>query len=722
MKNNLPYEDSVSTSDAKLTSWKQEPDVLALKDDLQLAKPAHDKHVAKVKSWLDLRNIDGTAKPKSGKNRSKVQPKLVRRQSEWRYSSLSEPFLSADNLFDVSPSTWEDHDGSIQNRMVLEWQFNTKLNRVKFIDEYVRTTVDEGTVIVKLGWDRQTKKVNTEVPVWEYSVTDDATYAEIYQQAYVMKQENPNGFLDLPASLQEAVEYALEKGTQYPVFARQAGTEIVQEEKVIRNQPTLDILHYENIYLDPTCNGDIEKANFAVISFETSKAELIKDGRYKNLDKVNWSSNSPLHTPEHATNTDESQQFKDTLRKKVVAYEYWGFFDVHGDNSLVPIVATWIGDTMIRMEENPFPDQSLPLVIVSYLPVRKSITGEPDAELLEENQAILGAITRGMIDLMGRSANGQTGFAKGMLDPVNKRRYDSGQDYEYNPNFRPNEAITQHKYPDIPNSALTMLQLQNQEAEAISGVKAFAGGLSGEAYGEVAAGIRGMLDASAKREMNILRRLAQGMENIGRKLITMNQVFLSEEEVVRVTNKQFVRIRREDLRGEYDLEVDISTAEIEEAKAQDLAFMLQTMGNTLDFDMTKLILAEIARLKRMPKLAKMIEQFQPQPDPLDQRIKEAEARKLELEVVELESKANLNNAKARKEMSDADLKDLDFVEQETGTKHAREMDKQGAQAAGNRKLEITKRLITPDSDGTKKQDIRQALSYEEYLENLDNVA
>ena len=77
---------------------------------------------------------------------------------------------------------------------------------------------------------------------------------------------------------------------------------------------------------------------------------------------------------------------------------------------------------MIRLEKNPFPDKKPPFVKAVYMPVRKSSWGEPDGELLEDNQKIVGAITRGMIDLLGKSANGQTAFKKGALDPVNKRK------------------------------------------------------------------------------------------------------------------------------------------------------------------------------------------------------------------------------------------------------------------------------------------------------------
>ncbi len=696
-----------------LTKWVGEPTLAVLKADLEISKPSHTTHIGKVRRWLDLRNAEGTAKPKTIANRSSVQPKLVRRQAEWRYSALSEPLLSSPKMYKGSPATFEDGNAAKQNELILEWQFRTKLNRVQFIDEYVRTAVDEGTVAVRVGWKRETIMVDKEVPVFEFLELTTEEEGQQLQMAVAMKKENPNGFLDLPEELQEAAAYAEETGT--PVIARITGTTTIKEEKILKNQPTLDIINYENLYLDPSCEGKLEKAGFGIISFETSKAELIKDGRYKNLDNVLWNGSSPIMEPDHSSTSDDAQQFNDDLRKRVVAYEYWGWHDIHKNNTLVPIVATWIGGTMIRMEENPYPDKSIPIVLVSYLPVKRSVNGEPDAELLGENQAILGAVTRGSLDLMGRSANGQTGFAKGLLDVVNRRRYNTGQDYEFNPNMPPSTGIYAHKYPEIPQSALTMLQMQNQEAEALTGVKAFSGGLSGAAFGDVAAGIRGMLDAAGKREMAILRRMAKGMEDIGNKITSMNAVFLSEKETVRVTNTEFVVVRREDLEGEFDLIVDIATAEIDEAKSQDLSFMLQTMGNTMDPAMTRMLLSEIATLKRMPELAHKISNFVPQPDPAAEEFKKLELQKAQMEIAELQSKIDLNIAKARQIASDADLKDLTFLEDESGTTHLRDMDKMKAQADGNKELAITNAILAPDEKGTKSSDVVDAVHY-----NLQN--
>jgi len=271
----------------------------------------------------------------------------------------------------------------------------------------------------------------------------------------------------------------------------------------------------------------------------------------------------------------------------------------------------------------------------------------------------------------------------------------------------------EHKYPEIPQSAMLMLQMQNQEAEALTGVKAFSGGLSGEAYGDVAAGIKGILDAAAKREMSILRRLAGGLVRIGKKFIGMNQVFLSDKEVIRVTNTEFVEVKREDLPGEFDLKVDISTAEIDTAKSQDLAFMLQTMGNTMDFGITKLILAEIARLKRMPELSHAIMLFEPKPDPLVEKLKQLQVEKETKEIEKLQSEIDLNKARADKEETVAQQNVLDTTEQETGTKHARELEKQVAQSQGNQDLAVTKALLTPRKYDETKPDVEAAVGFNE---------
>lgn len=704
----------------KLTDWENEPTLLTLKSDLEASKTYHDAQVAKIDKWRDLLSISGSAKPPKIKGRSSIQPKLVRRQAEWRYSALSEPFLGTDQLFSIEPRTFEDEAAAKQNQILLNWQFSTKIDKIKLIDDYVHSAVDEGTCIVKLGWNRVTKIVKETVPVYSYYPIADEQGLQLLQQALELKQSNPREYQEqIPDEFKEAIKYYEE--TQFPVTAIQTGEEEQEVEKIIENAPIVEILNPCNVYIDPSCLGDLDKALFVVNTFETNKAELQKTGLYKNLDKVNWESNSVATDPDHETTTPDDFNFNDSQRKKVIAYEYWGFYDIHKTGELVPIVATWIGDILIRMEENPFPDGKVPFVVVQYIPIKRDIYGEADAELLEDNQRILGAVTRGMIDSLGRSANAQQGFAKGMLDPLNRRRFENGEDYEFNPSLSPNGGLIEHKYPELPQSAILMVQMQNQEAEALTGVKAFSGGLAGDAYNtKVATAIRGVLDAASKREMSILRRLAKGMIKIGEKICAMNAEFLSEEEVVRVTNKQYVTIKREDLKGNFDLKVDISTAEVDNAKAQDLGFMLQTLGPNMDPSITMMILSEIAELKRMPVLAEKLRNYQPQPDPLAVQEKQLEIEKLKAEIAKLQSETMKNQAMAGKTQTEAQGKAIDNVLTESGVKHIQEMEKQQAQSRGNQNLEIIKGLLKPLKQGEQAPNIDAAIGYNAISDKIAN--
>ena len=684
-----------------LVNWKNAPTLLQLKQDYTDAKPFQDAQNAKIRRWLDNLNVEGEAKIKVAKGNSAIQPKLIRKQAEWRYAALSEPFLSTDDVFNVKPTTFEDRDAAQQNQLVLNHQFNTHIDKTKFIDEYVRAAVDEGTVIVRTGWDFEEETyIDEQSPIVEFVVNPE------YQQAHLdlaeMKEKMPSLYqTDVPDELKEAHEMTIENGQ--PIEPIIKGYEKKEKTRVLRNRPTAEVVDYRNVTFDPTCLGDIRKAGFAVFSFDTSKAKLEADGKYKNLDKINVANNTILAQPDHYSSEGaKTFNFNDDARKLIVGYEYWGFWDIHKEDKLVAFVATWVGDTLIRMELNPMPDKEIPFISEQYLPVRKSIYGEPDGELLEDNQKVMGAVTRGMIDLMGKSANGQTGTAKSFLDTTNRRKFDKGLDYEYNHGNDPSMSVYMHKYPEIPQSAIVMLQMQGQEAESLTGVQSFSQGISGKALGDVAAGVRGALDAASKRELGILRRLSNGIIKVGRKWISMTGEFMSDEEIVRVTNDTFVTVKKDDLAGSFDLKLSISTAEEDANKAEELGFLLQTIGPNDDPKVRNKILGDIARLKKMPDLAQWLEDYQPEPDPLQQEKAQLEVELLKAQIAkenalaqQAGSTAQLNQAKVPTEAakqqnltSDTDQKNLDFVEQESGVKQERDIEKVGEQARGNAKLKL----------------------------------
>lgn len=674
----------------KLTNWKNEPDIRDLKQDLTEATAAYSAQVSKIENWLNVLHLKGNSKPVTAEGKSKVAPKLVRTQAEWRYAALSEIFLSSTDLFNVNPVTWEDVKSSQQNELILNSQFDTKIDKVGFIDKMVRACVNEGTAILRTSWVHKTETVTSEVP--NFMQIEDPSYMEELQQHMQMMQAKPDYLEDVPEEVRLSVELSQQAGV--PIRVYKEGTRTERKEKVIRNHPTVDVCDFSSIYVDPTCQGDITKANFLIHKFETSMSDLKRDGRYKNLEKINVqtaTTTSEIGSQYDSTIGQGSFTFKDAPRQKMFAYEYWGYYDFDDTGIARPMVCTWIGDTIIRLDENPYPDKQFPFVFIPFMPVKGSLYGEPDAELLEDNQKIKGAVTRGMIDLMAKISAGQTGFQKGSMDQVNLHKFRNGQDFEFNGNQNPQHSIFTQNFPNIPESAPFILNMVNTDSESLTGVRAFQGtGVSGVNLGQTAEAVRTATDAATKRETGIVRRIGSGLVEVARKFLTMNALFLDEEEVVRVTNNNFVPIKRDDLSGEYDLRINVSTPEEDQSKSQNLSFILQTLGNNLPPEVPIKIMAKIVKLHKLPDLAQYLDTYEPKPDPLAEARQQLEIAKLEAETALLkaqareadaksyvqEAKVGVEQARAANMQSTTDKNNLDFYDKANGTDHQRALEMQ----------------------------------------------
>jgi hypothetical protein len=680
---------------AKETGWANPPGVGNLQGDLDASRPSQQEYVILLRKWMDYLQATGEGAAPKRKGRSQVQPKLIKKHAEWRHPSMSEPFLSTSKLFDVAPRTWEDKQGAVQSELLLNHQFERYVDKVAFIDEMVRVGDNQGTVVAEVGWKRITEMVPTEVPTIQFfPITPDRP--DLLQQLEADAQliANPLLFNKLPVERKEAVAYSQANGV--PVIGIVTDVQMVLSEKIIKNHPTVQIIDLMNLFVDPSCNGKLSDARFIAYSFETSKGELRADGRYKNIDHITVSTNASAASGEaqHNSNTPNSFQFSDEERKRFVAYKMYALWDIQGNGQLKPIVATWANGILIQLDNSPFSDEEFPFVIIPVNPIPKKWYGEPDGELLIEQQKTVGALTRGMIDLLGRSANGQQGMPKMFLDVPNRTKFDNGEDYEYNPTMgNPEQLIIMHKYPEIPQSAMALMMQQYSDAESYTGQQSWGNGMTAGSLGDVAAGVKGALAASAKREMSVLRRYASGVAKIGMKFLSMSKDFLSDEEIVRVTNDQFVAITRDGIDGKFDITVNVSSAEEDNLKAQELAFMLQTVGPKVDFNITKKMMAEVARLRKMPELAHDIANYEPQPDPLAVAEANAKVAKLQAEIETEVAKKAYYEAQTRLLNAKTDQQSLDTVEQGTGTSHVREMAKMEAQGESNQDLTITKGLL-----------------------------
>ena len=607
----------------------------AFKADLKNADQLQKEWLAKRDMWLN--ESYGNPYGNEVDNKSKIVSKDIKKQIEWLIPSAADPFLSTSDVIKCTPITAEDTLSARQNELLLNTQFCRKFSRFNFINKAIRVLATEGTLVIQTGWDYEDKEVEEEV---EIAIVDK------YGNTIIRK-------------------------------------EIQKVTKVIKNQPTAIVCRNEDIFIDPTCMDDMDKCQFIIHRYESDLSTLKADGRYKNLDKID--TNSGGYDPDFDAQDKTEFKFEDKARKKVLVYEYWGNYDVNNDGITEQIVCAWVGDTIIRLEDNPYPDKKPPFIVVPFSSIPFQMYGEALAENIGDNQKVKTAITRGIIDNMAKSNNGQIGIRLGALDLANRKKFLQGKNFE----FKGTPAdFWQGSFNQIPGSVFDMLQLMNNEIESQTGVNAFSKGLTGNSLGSSATAARGMLDATALRRLHLVRNIAENLvKPLMRKWMAYNSEFLEEEEVVRVTNEEYVPVRRDDLEGKVDIDITISTYEEANARSQELGFMLQTLGNSIPFELTQLILSEIVKLGRMPELEKALREYKPQPDPVQEQIKQLEVQKLQLENNKLmaeiqdlsaragenkvdmklkEYKAQVEAAKARAIHSKADLDDLAMLMKDEG--------------------------------------------------------
>ena len=614
----------------------------ALKADLKAADILKKEQDALIAKWKAEYNGDPYGNEKKGK--SAIVSRDIKKQSEWQHATIVDPFVSTSDVIKCIPITSEDTASARQNELLLNTQFCRKFDRFNFMSKAVKVLDREGSLVLQTGWDYE----DEEVTVLKDVVTRDAFGNEVIIQ-------------------EEVVETVVKK-----------------------NQPTAKVCRNEDVFIDPTCQDDPDNSQFFIYRYESDLSTLRKDGRYKNLERAaKFDSEDYDYDPE-----DETEfKFHDAPRKKLVVYEYWGNYDLDGDGIAEPIVCAWINDTIIRLQSNPYPDKKPPFIVVPFNSVPFKLYGEANAELIGDNQKVKTAIIRGIIDNMAQSNNGQVGIRKGALDPSNKVKFNGGQRFEFNGTIN---DFWQGGYNNIPSSAFDMLGVMNNEIESVTGTKSFSGGINAGSLGTTATGARGALDATATRRMNLVRNIAENLvKPLIRKWMAYNSEFLEDEEIVRVTNSEYVPVRRDDLEGRIDLDVTIATAEDNAAKSQELSFLLQTLGPNEDPSIRRTIMADIMELMRMPEQAKKLREYQPTPDPMQEKLKELELERLYLENEKLkadisdkharakentidaelkQNKAAVEAAKARKLEGEADMNDLKFVKEDEGYSHQEKLE------------------------------------------------
>jgi hypothetical protein len=236
-------------------------------------------------------------------------------------------------------------------------------------------------------------------------------------------------------------------------------------------------------------------------------------------------------------------------------------------------------------------------------------------------------------------------------------------------------AFYQGQYNRIPSEVFKVLQDVDYDKQIISGIIPLQGGQGTQAIYGSQASKTGQMNSLMLKELDTINNIA---ENLIKPMLNKWLIYiydlLEPSEIENITKMKFVEPEKELIINYLDnFTIDISTQQTDEIKASELTFMMQTLGNTIPFDITKLMMVEIARLKKMPNLAQQIKEFEPKPDPYEEQLKQIQLQQAQLELQKLQADigvkgadAQLKQAKAKEANNKATATGLNTIKEKYG--------------------------------------------------------
>lgn len=590
--------------------------------DIKQAKNAKSDIDDKIDTWLN--EYEGNPYGNESKGRSKMVVKDIKKTIESFLPNAVEPFVSRSRLVRLEGVTAEDVETAKMHERLLNYQFVRKFDRDAFISQMFKVSATEGTVNIRTGWER----VEDETVETFNGITQEQL-AMFEQQGLTIKKMEDNG-----------------DGT----FNVTASNIVVKE-----NRPTAEVIRNGRFYPDPSADS-VETCGFIAYDYDSTFSDLKASGKYNEEDLEEYidscmDDDSQLETNRNTAlrdyGKDEKYSSESKPNKKVKVTEWWGYLDQNDDGISEPVVVTMIDGKVIDVSENPYPDKSLPFVSIKFSEVAFAFWGNSMGEFISDNQKISTSLMRGFIDNVAQSNNAKKFVRKNALDPINKRKYESNLSGLIEVNGDPRTDVVDGGFNSINQSMFGLYEMNKQDTEALSGVNRTMAGLDSKGLNDSATGASIQQSMSQKRVMDIVRRHSSGLKKMFRKWISYNQEFLTDEEVMRI-NGEHIPFKRDDISGEFDIDVSFNVEGVTEAKVNQMSMLMQQVGGlsnvaTIPPEFFNLMLGKLADEWGYPDVAMMLENPKPK-EPSEQQVEaqQLEMDKLRNEVEKLKSEAIKN--------------------------------------------------------------------------------
>lgn len=473
---------------------------------------------------------------------------------------LMESFTGTEYPLSVKGVNVEDDEIAEKIQQLITYQLERKNSYQPWVHAQLITALKENWSIAKVWWKREEKHTDMEMML---SVDDNDSIIALTNAAnmgqLIIKSMTP---------LEEAPDLMKVVYTQIEVKA---------------NHPVVEYLPSSEFRYTPDA-PEIHDCKFVahrkIVTGDYLKRREI-DGVYKNIDKAleEYDEGDTSATSLDMDNDLERSQKtnrpddEDNASKEVELYEAYINVDYNNDGVAEKLIVHAVGDNLIRVAENDFDIPPFFICCSEYNP-NAVFPKRSMAERFEQQQDLKTAMIRQVI--INTSKNNAP------RQYVNEQRVDmdalQAGDELIPTQGNPAELV--FVPPSLPLSSVTMelIQYAQNEIEAQSGSTRYNQGLDSNSLNKTATGVTAIMGAAEKRNKLIARAIAERFFiPIFKFMILLNQKFMEDEQLVRLTNKN-VSIRKEDLDIDYDLVVNVGQgAGTREAQIQYLMYVLQSL-------------------------------------------------------------------------------------------------------------------------------------------------
>lgn len=471
---------------------------------------------------------------------------------EWALPSLMKVFTGSDEVITVAGVTEEDDQnaGVMQDLLVYQLQRQNKFFPILY--NWMKDALITGMGIIKCYWER-TEGYTPETA----QLNADALRLLTQTGVEITNVEGPDIMGDFTVTWNS------------PYY--------------IKNSPKLENILVSEFLYSPDAKN-LEDANFIAHRKKVTMSHLRqkeREGIYANVDMVHPDS-GPISwitdqvedvIGDHYTPLHNNQQ--DKAREEVTIYECYTKIDFNNDGVLEDMIITVAGDVILRAEPNymgrhPFFSIS-PTKDPHRIWVKRSY-----AELIGELQDMKVALTRQIVQNIALTNDPKMILAE---ESINISDYIEGRKViRKKPGSPMGDAAMPMPVNQLSPQTFQFLEYLEGQKENRTGITRYNQGLDANSLNKTATGISAILGQSSQRLELIARMFAEtGISELFRFMVSLNQKFVDQNTVVRLTNKQ-LRVSPDDLNGNFDL---IVNAGISISTKESTIMTLQTMLTAL---------------------------------------------------------------------------------------------------------------------------------------------